>query len=563
MKATRVERKTKISLSILLIVVVAAMSSFTLVDLSQPSSSEQANATQLEKLLDESWATNGKYGYFTELGERPGQRRSLYDTAWWNHALTVNPKMGRPLDSDAVRRWLMPVLTESEKDTGDTAGMPTLAVLELSIVLATDLNIEFDPTIVLRRLETLRVGGRYRADTRMPEPTWSDTAVAVRILRILQVDVPDEVRIALDRELPNAIAVRDRSEVSKYVVPILSSLTTTQIQGHSPEIRIQIGWARQTLRSDTALARLAAFSALRSTLHAIGTGGPWPETCEGLPSGERGTEDDYSHDAHIFAQAIEAGCKTSVRPPPWTRSGWATPEARADAPQDSVNGARVAGHVKALAPYRTALRNQIFTRWLPEARTSPAQMLAIEMLMRILGESLSPVRPLKSEHVSQALAGKLDSSPLSILALATLQEQRIEGVKDVRPQRNLSGGPMTIFAVTQLELAYRLTGEVNQRESARSILRQLEISPGIYAASRGVPGVTQNEPSVVATAIAAWVNEVPLELKALTKSGLCNVASYCSAPESDSNLGLDTPLRATAAAVAAATVRPTSFPIPV
>ena len=499
-------------------------------------------------LLASSWASDGTRGYFVDLGSTPGAALSLYDTAWWTRA--VDAATGRPpvLDASGVAGWALPILygEPTADGTGDTAGVPPLAVAEAAAQLVTTLHVAADPTRVARHVDALRSGAMY-ASQRGAAGDWASTALAVTILRSVGAPVPAAVTGSLAAHAAAALRVRTLPAFFDTTLPVLAALTPAQVRAAGPALRSELAWVTGQLPAMAPIERLTAASALGPVWAAAGMAPPGPPVvCAGLTASPAGVQVDPGTgiDPQATAKAVEAGCGATVAPPPWTPLGWPDGGAAAGAVPASVAGLRIADAAGVADRYRPQLVTQLTRVWLPSATGAAADAAGLAMLCRLAGLASPPA----AEPAAQLSA---DVAPTALPALLLAWLDRTPPGALTTP----ATGPDVLSAAAD-EIAYRIGGDRRFHTAAVAVLARLDTGGGRYAAAAG-PGA---RPSVVATALAAWILGTPVPVDALRQAGLCDRALTCGAPGAGP-ADLDSPLRATAAVVSVRYPDAVSFPL--
>jgi hypothetical protein len=499
-----------------------------------------------EDIIAQSWATNGTQGYFIDLTSPPGSSMSLYDTAWWPLALGGDRRAREDLNSRLVASWVLPILYGSPGSNGlaDTAGMPTLAVLENAVDLTTTLGIGFDKAVVARRFEALRVGNEYKSDASAQAGDWGSTALAVGLLQKLGMKPPAAVTTAIDAQLEESLGSRQASQLFGYVIPMLSLMSGDQVKSAARQVRAQLAWITTQLPSMTPFERLVAATDLRHVIMLAGNR-PWSQViaCRGLQTSSQGVTivANSAVDPQATTDALEAGCLQKVNVPPWTSSGWPNEEAYSDAVPASIAGIRIADALGASSQYRSLLVAQLENVWLP-APPGNAQpdVAGVAMLSRILGVKTA------SANLGGALKAALAAGPTAE-SLPVLLEAWIQGNRDNSLGRDVTenGATGNIFAAAASELEYRITGDRRFDDMSRVILARLAAGRGLYAVAEDA-GPALARSSVVATAIADWILRVPMPVGALKLAGLCDQQLSCGQP-GGMNSPLDSTLNATSA----------------
>lgn len=508
-------------------------------------------------LLEQAWATNGSTGFFVDDGGAPATALSLYDTAWWQQAITDDPQRRARLDGETVAAWLLPILYgDFHGGDADTAGMPPLAILDNAVTLANLLQIPLDGQRVATQLEDLRDGTLYRSDAKTTAD-WGSTAIAIKILRSVGHQPPSEVLSNLEAKVPDALASRHPANLFTFSIPVLTTMSPARMRAAGAALTNQLAWVESQLPAMIPLERLTASAALRPlVMQTTGKGWSTQAVCRGLLTtadgvkiNERGTVD-----AQATATASKLGCVRKVTPPPWTIAGWPSTPTTASALQASVAGARIALATGTLASYTPLLLASTSRYWAPGMTTTSANLPGLSMLAKLL-RSPWPV-PTTMGPVTEAV-----KAPATMQTFPTLLTGWLSGVK-LATGTSAAAQQQTetsIFLAAASELKFRLTGDAKHHADSLSVLKRLTVA-GLYA-STSRDGVVAT-PSVVATAIAAWILGEGVPVAALTAAGLCGLELTCSATiRQDLGVPLDSPLRATAAVLAVTHPDPAGFPL--
>ncbi len=519
-----------------------------------PSSAARLSA---QGLIDESWASNGKRGFFIDAAGPTGGSMSLYDTAWWTRVLVDGGKPLTGLRASAVGQWLVPLLDGSADGSADSSTMPRIAVLEAAVNLATSLHLDFPRQAVAERVESLRVGPMYRSSPTAKTGDWGTTAAAIGVLREIGASPPQIVTSNLAAQIHAAITVRSRKQVLSFVIPVLSTMTAAQVRSAGTTLDDQLTWIESQLPDMTALERLSAASGTRPVLAAAGRRS-WSaaEVCGRLDTADGGVRagPNTGVDAQVTAIAIEAGCHVDAAPPPWTSAGWPDDQAISGAVPASVAGLRIAYAVGSTKQFLAAIRAQLSDVWLARTTGSDVDPAALIMLCHLT--SVTPPASLQPTDVSAAVAASADGQSLAALLIGWLQHLKATAPSALAP----SAGVANVFEAAADELKFRLTGDNRFHAAAQTVLSKLAVTSNLYAVSPGTSGSTA-PPSVVATAIASWIMGTPLPSAALQRAGLCDSQMSCG--RGGRNSPIDSPLRATAAVAAILHPDQASFPIAV
>jgi hypothetical protein len=220
-------------------------------------------------------------------------------------------------------------------------------------------------------------------------------------------------------------------------------------------------------------------------------------------------------DPHLTADAATLGCSVEAAPQPHTSSGWPSQEAVASARQASLDGLRLAQAIRKDGRYRASLIAQLDRVWLPEAASEQdlTQVLAVDMLARMLGMTPPPVTSLSS-RTAQAISGD-QMSALPVLLLAWLRGFRlsIEATATKGEERS------DVFTAAVLELKHKLTGEAKFHATAVEQLEKLATGDNLYRLSL-VPHMSK-QPSIIATAVASWILNRTFPSDAIRRARLC------------------------------------------
>ncbi len=500
------------------------------------------------KIVEQSWATNGERGFFIDASGPQGSAMSLYDTAWWSQALANRRLPLARLSARSVAKWVLPILygRPSSSAIGDIAGMPRLELLDDAIVISANLKIKIAKAIVGRRLGALRVGDMYKSNASSKAGDWGSTALAVSLFNKVGIVPPRSVTAYIVAHIPNAIAMRQVSNLANYILPLLSLMDSNQIRAFGPELRAQLAWIGTQLSSMNVMARLAVATELANVVRQSGAE-PWPEAtiCAGLAPYE-------SADSQVAADAVKLGCAGRLKVPPWTAAGWPNVETLTGAVQASVAGIRIADDVGIGARFRPQLRAELSTAWLADPPGSQGQVAGIVMLSRILGVNL-PALSLRGTLSADLAAGPTAQS-LPVLLIAWMY-----GIRGGRAiiGRVRSGQENNILVAAADDIAYRITGNHWLLSMSHAVLARIAVGSDLYGAVR--VGDALPRPSVVATAVADWILGRSMPITALQRAELCNMQLSCG--EAADNSPIDSPLRSTAAVAALQHPDAVSFPL--
>jgi ubiquinone biosynthesis protein UbiJ len=517
----------------------------------------------LTSLLTSSWATNGSVGYFVDDYGNAGGAVSLYDTAWWQKIARMTGIQQDRLNPDAVSRWLLPIMRgeADEMSNADSTTNPRLAVLETTTDLALGLEIRIEAQNVASQIEQLRAGDLYKSRPTDATGDLGSTALAISILRKVGIHPPAAVMAKIETQLGAALSTRRPEDVFNLTIPVLTTLDAAQISQNHDKVAGQLAWIRDQLPAMNPITRLTAAASLKSLVASV-SGETWPRElyCKNLLTSADGVlvAENTRVNARATFAALDLGCIAAVTPPPWTIHGWPNQQTISAALSASVAGARLAGVLSRLDQFKPFLQAAIERHWSRSSGSDPAQTASLAMLTKIL--ELSWTAPDLSSQVTETVAGPLQPQSLVVLLAgwATATKPPIGTRKSSSEQ--LPTDRPTMIAATAAELKFRLTGDVQLHQYSLALLASLAVDD-MYAAAVS-PGQTA-EPSVVATALAAWISGKPMPTQSLIEAGLCNVDLSCSAREVHEGSPLDSPLRASAAMVAMSKPDVVGFPLAV
>lgn len=500
-----------------------------------------ANVTLSANLLEQSFASNGRQGFFIEQDGNPASSMSLYDTAWWLEILASR----RGLSSPEIRSWAAPLLYGSGTNPGTAGGLPELERLSLAAMLYHDFGWTVDRRRLEARLSKLRIGGEYRSGTGAARGDWGDTSVAIALMRKLNVVPPSVISSALVRE-GTRILQRSSDEPPGTAIAVLSALSTSFVRSHATSIRSELSRLQHAVQTSNPAARLASIAQLRRVSATV-SDRSWAgqNDCRGLLVSRMGAslQGGEAPDPHLTYDALQVGCLSSVEIPPWTPFGWPGVQAISTAVAASTDGMQVARIDQISSRFRDEIRSEFLQVILPAyqshhpSMSELAQLLPLaqfvnvrialppryEVTLRsaIATNNVSEV-PLLSDSLLSGLTPKLSKSDVA----------RIKASRPVDVKSGWVNSPSGIFTrALDDELRYKFTHVGSLRQAARSIVSRLLLRRGL-ALPRG-----QHLPSLTLTVVRSWVMGYHLTIANLIAGGLCTRWLTCHDNENGHTVG--------------------------
>jgi hypothetical protein len=536
-----------------LLLLLTACSSGT-ADSAPPAGPSAADLGAAQHLLADSFASNGKRGFFVE-GDGVSDTISLYDTRWWSEAFNRDHRLAVVhLQAGSVRSWAVNV-AEGNASSVDSQTMPTLERVDDATALATDLGGTVGGGAIVREISALRKGSEFAASAN-GTPDLGDTALALTVYRRIGVKPPTQVVSGEHRRLLAVLGDRRRRDIPKRIVPVLSAAGNSDIAARRSAAGSELRWLGRQIAGLAAPARLSMYSSLAKAYDDAGLRS-WMSrrACRGIsPASKLTVPGSTEADPQLRAEAVGIGCVKTVDAPPWTASGWPGQQAIAESLPASVDGMRLARASGVGQKYVNLVRRQLSTTWAPQIRRSPGTTIAVagDLLCReLFVPLLSPVTRAMAEH---ALAQAPSGAGIVPLLLGLIAYPR--GLSDSAPPntRTETGDGSDQFQAAQFyELQSRLSNNADEHATALHIVQRFEVKgeAGVYALSKG------GAASLVATIFGNWIARKPLQSAGLSRVGLCTGYWRC---KGDGNAGILPPLMIAAAAAVLAQQSNGSYP---
>jgi hypothetical protein len=484
-----------------------------------------------QDLLTSSWASNGSVGFFVEAAD-PMAAMSLYNTRWWLDIYTGEHRaIPADLDSRQVGAWVTSVL--SRHTTGvDADQLPVIERLDDGMAILARLHEPLDRSTVLRALNGLRRGVRYRSGAGKT-PDWGDTFLALSLYRRLGVSAPALVRAAAAAQVRDALHDRTAADLLGRIVPALASLSAGPRVAAGPALGDELRWIAGKLATISPLARVSVAAALAPVLARAGLP-HWPtaEICADLDLSSAGVaaSTGSAPDPQLTDNALALGCAAHQVVPPWTPLGWPSRDAIDMSLPASVDGLRVAAAVGSAAQYAPFVGRELNQVWAPSLgrQDDPSIAAAADTLARELRRR--PAAPASRPAVLTAVrsADPRAATPELLLGLLTFP-RGLDGARSTTPPKRTSrasdASDLTLAIAD--ELRFRLTRNPSLHATALRLLRPLALPSSLYALA------TADHASLFATVFGNWITGRPLPLAALRHAGSCGATAWPSCTDGD------------------------------
>lgn len=481
----------------------------------------------LKSLLNDSWVTDDQSGYFIDdAWSETGSPFSLYDT-WWNLLQwKQQSRTGSPIQAASVERWIRPALAGQK----NASGLPPIAQIAYAVRISREIGLGVDSFQVSRGLQSLYRDGLY-ATSKDSQANWGSTALAVESLTALNLPVPQSVIDRVRQTIAQHSTI-DRDTATSVLLPALEAAVVLGPTAYNKDsARTKVYEVNKALGVNPDPTWLGASASLRRVAESLNVHLPpiSATACLRLagPDGTVRFQPSQPPDPQLTIYAIRLGCDVGrFSIPPHSRAGWPTADTPSKALRSTIAGLRLAATLNySQDDYQEKIARTLRAVWVPMRVASTGKQSLTSSLMEMRVYALAAAlgkQGLVAEMKTGTALEPADDVARLVVTLSIYYRTSAKGsAKGLELKRAQSeGSPVSIYSVATKELVAQLLKDEGLHRDALRMLQTLGFPNGTFRV--GVEGGDSVEPSVTATALAAWISGTSVSAADWTAAGFCS-----------------------------------------